>query len=167
MQAIKSTLFFCLSLLTAQQGFAQDIATYLHGGSSRTWELHYITWFDGDTERSEEFGAGTGDAYTQNEDEATTIPETIVFHSDGTCELYYIAQYEESDSDDDEDLVETGYWQDATWTISGGNVRISESDETDYVWSLTGISGLEDGFACGFDYYGFTSGIEELGYFLE
>ena len=168
MQVIKSALFFCLSLLTAQQGFAQDIATYLHGGGSRTWELHYITWLDGDTEQSQEFGEGTGDAYTQNEDEATTIPETIIFHSNGTCQMYYIAHYTElNDGDEDEDLVETGYWQAATWSVDSGNVWISESDETDYVWALTGISGLQNGFACGFDYYGFNSGIQQLGYFLE
>ena len=57
------------------------------------------------------------------------IPETITFYSDGTCELLYLASYGETDSDEDEDLIEEVYTVTARWQVSGNNVKILEPAE--------------------------------------
>ncbi len=165
MQIIKSTLFFCLCLLATQQVFAQNLATFLSGGNSRTWELRDITWNDGFEDESQEFSTDT--EFIQNEDEATTIPETIIFKADGTCSLLYVAYYNDSDNDGDEDLLDWDWWLDGTWTVSGYDVLIVE--ENGYTWKLKGIQmdAENEEFDGGFDYYGFDSGIKQLGYYME
>lgn len=164
---MKTYLFFCLTLLTAGQVVGQNLETYLHGGSSRQWELHSIVWNDNSRLESQEFGEGQGDEFTQENDEATTIPETIVFHADGTCLLVYVAHYNDTDGDEDEDLVD-GAWELAgTWTVYGDNVQIVESNG--YTWSLSGIQphAEDEEFESGYDYAGFNSGIRSLGYYID
>lgn len=189
MQFIKSILFLCLSLLVAQSATAQSIANLLHGGGSRTWELRDIDWNDGSEKESQEFGNDKG---FLNDDEATTIPETIVFNSNGTCSLSYVGYYNDTDGDDDEDLIDGDWVLSGTWRVSGSNVIITE--ENGYTWSLTGVHGVagaeeegeteggegetEEGeeaagetkiteFEAGFDFGGFNSGIRSLGYFID
>lgn len=167
MRIIPSILFLGFSLFFIQQAKSQNLANYLTGGSTRTWELHSIAWADGSHLESEEFGEGEGDSFTQENDEATTIPETIVFKSDGTCELTYVAYYSDGDGDGDEDLWDQDWTLSGKWKISNGNVIISE--ENGYTWTLTGvqINTADQEIEGGYDYHGFNSGIQSLGYFID
>ncbi|MCE7923390.1 MAG: hypothetical protein DYG98_10055 [Haliscomenobacteraceae bacterium CHB4] len=176
MQFKKSLLFLCLCLLTCYRGFTQDIAEALHGGDSKTWELRQITWVDGEEEESEEFGED--EEYIEEHDEATLIPETITFHADGTCELLYIAFFSETDSDEDEDLVVEARIVEGYWEVVGQDVKImepAEEGEDDegldpgegYAWWLKNIQIGDDEFECGFEYYGFTDGIQSIEFDLE
>lgn len=163
-------------LLTSFQLRAQGIGPALHGGGSQTWELREIIWVDGEKLESEEFGEN--EDYVEEYDEATLIPETITFHADGTCELLYVAFFSETDSDEDEDLVEEVRIVEGTWKVVGKDVKIMEpadGDEDDgdldpgegYAWWLKNIR-IDDGeFECGFEYYGFTDGIQALEFDLE
>jgi|GEM_PF-1828608 len=176
---MKYILFLIICIFASQQGIAQkDIKSFLHGGDAISWELRTIIWDDGERLDSEEFGEGEGDDYTLNNDDATLIPETITFYKDGTCELLYIAYYGQTDSDEDEELIDESYVLIAKWTLTGNNIRITEPEDSDgaadgrddggldpypgYCWQLTNIKIENATFSCGYDFYGFNSGIKTL-----
>ena len=176
---IFSCIFTCSALALSAQG--TQLAEYLHKNGSAIWELRTIVWEDGSSMESEEFGEGEDDAFTLENDDATIIPETIVFNADGTCIMYYVAHYEETEDGEDEELEEGLYEVHATWKIeNGNNVRIMEPEENDgdddglddagldpypgYCWHLNKIVAKNGTFSCVYDWYGFTSGISKLVY---
>lgn len=164
---MKSLLLLSLGLLATHVASGQDIASYLYGDGTRQWELRSIEWNDGSELESQEFGEGQDDEFTEENDEATTIPETIIFRSDGTCSLSYVAYFDDTDGDDDEDLVDKEWWLEGTWTVSGYNIKIRESNG--YTWTLTNVQpdAENEEFNAGYDYGGFNSGIKSLGYFMD
>lgn len=171
MKISKNWFLLCLCLLASHSGFTQSLKQALSGDDGKTWELHEIVWVDGDEQESDEFGEN--EAYIENYDEATMIPETITFYADGTCELLYIAAYSETDGDADEDLVIEAYTVTGTWKVSGSNVKILEpaeegeddgglDPEPGFCWWLMNVQVEGDEIACGFQYYGYTDGIKTL-----
>ena len=176
MKLNKPILFLCLCLLGGYRGLSQDIGQALHGGGSQTWELREIIWEDGDKQESEEFAED--EEYIEEYDEATMIPETITFHADGTCELLYIAFFSETDNDEDEDMVVEARIVEGHWEIVGNDVKImepAEEGEDDggldagegFAWWLKNIRIGDDEFESGFEYYGYTDGIQSIEFDLE
>ncbi len=172
MKTSKNLLLLFLCLLAAiQSGLSQNLKQAISSSDGKTWELHEIVWIDGDEQESDEFGEN--EAYIENYDEATMIPETITFYSDGTCELLYIASYNETDGDADEDLVVEAYLVTGTWKTQGSNIKILEpaeegeddgglDPEPGFCWWLMNVQVAEGEINCGFQYYGYTDGIQTL-----
>lgn len=182
MKMNKCLLLLCFCFFAGYQGYAQIKKSTLAGEDKMTWELYYIEWVDGDKQQSKEFSEE--EDYIENYDEATMIPETITFYSDGTCDLLYLASYGETDNDEDEDLIVEEYTVNARWQLLGNSVKILEPaeegdddgglDSGDGIsWWLTNIeyeydeeSGDID-IKCGYKFYDYTGGIKEVFFYLE
>lgn len=169
----KSILVFCVCLFAGYQSFAQS---YLG-----TFELHFIDYEDESVTdlADNEFGKGEGDDFEKTED-ATELPETIIFKDDGTCELYFWAYYTEEeedeaeeDEDDDDELVTSGIWVKGTWSFDANTSTFAiHEDGYDAGWSLTNVKILEDEdgntyIQGGFSLLGFSWGIKMIQYGVE
>ena len=127
---------FCLLLLASYKGNTQSLASQLTGGDSRAWELRSCDLEGADDWTWEEFG--DHDEFEEDSDLAQLLPETIVFHNNGTCEMLYVSYYMESDDTPydnftDEDLTVKG-----RWSVSGNTVTITE--DNGWTWSLKDIN---------------------------
>ncbi|MBI5915891.1 MAG: hypothetical protein HY842_10975 [Bacteroidetes bacterium] len=164
MKNIKSILLVCLCVSAGYRGFAQDVAQSLTGGGSRTWELREIHWFNNQELESEEFSEDA--QYARQTELAQLVPETIVFHDDGTCDLLYVSYYTEND-----ELVVRPLELKGQWSFDGQSVKILEptddgviDEEKGSAWWLEDIVMGEGKFESKFNLYGFTDGIRGIEY---
>jgi hypothetical protein len=167
MKNIKSILLLCLCVFAGYQGFAQDVAQSLTGGSSRTWELREIHWFNNQELESEEFSENA--QYARQTELAQLVPETIVFHADGSCDLLYVSYY----SDNGELLVKPLELK-GQWSFDGQSVKILEPTDDGVIdeakgsaWWLQDIQVSEGRIESKFNLYGYTDGIRGIEYELE
>ena len=167
MKHIKSILLLCLCLLAGYRGFAQDVAQSLTGGGSRTWELREIHWINNQELESEEFSEDA--QYARQTELAQLVPETIVFHADGSCDLLYVSYYAEND-----ELLVQPLELKGKWSFDGKSVKILEPTDDGVIdeakgsaWWLEDIRLSEGKFESKFNLYGFTDGIREIEYELE
>ncbi len=145
----------------------KDVKSFLTGGASRRWELREVRWIDNKVFHEEEFSAN--EEFTKRTELAQLVPETIIFHADGSCELSYVSYYNKKG-----ELEATPYNEKGKWAFDGQHVKILLPNDDGKIdeakgsaWSLTNIQVSEGKFKCKFDLYGFTAGIEEIEYDIE
>lgn len=144
-----------------------DLKTMLSGESSKRWELRDVKLAD---KKYHEEDFNNNDEFELKNDVAQIVPETIVFHADGTCEMTYVSQYK------DGKVVEGDYKVNGQWSVEGETVEIIENangdskleESRDEVFWLKDVVVTEKGFKSKFSLQGdYTGGVQELGYEAE
>lgn len=135
-------------LLAIPRGNAQSIAAILTGGDSREWELRKIDLEEGTDWESEEFG--DNDEFEENSEFAQLIPETIVFHANGTCELLYVSYFLDEDDTPYDNFTDSDLTVRGRWQISGNSVVITEPDG--WTWAMKNLDFLKDDDDGGYDF---------------
>ncbi len=160
-----SALLFCLCLCAGYRANAQSVTQILTGGDSREWELRKIDMTEGTDFSYEEFG--DHDEFEEDSELAQLIPETVVFHSNGTCEMLYVSYFEEDDDTPYDNFTDSDITIKGRWRVSGNNVTITE--DGGWVWSMNNLDFLKDDeggydFQCNLAFEGSTKDIQEIVY---
>ncbi len=125
--------------------------------------LHDMT--EGTDFSYEEFG--DHDEFEEDSELAQLIPETVVFHSNGTCEMLYVSYFEEDDDTPYDNFTDSDITIKGRWRVSGNNVTITE--DGGWVWSMNNLDFLKDDeggydFQCNLAFEGSTKDIQEIVY---
>lgn len=155
------TLVAAFTRLTNAQA---DLKKMLSGESSKRWELRDVKLAD-KSYHEEDFN--NNDEFELKNDVAQIVPDIIVFHADGTCEMTYVSQYK------DGKVVEGDFKANGKWSVEGETVEIIENangdnkleEARDEIFWLKDLVITEKGFKSKFSLEGdYTGGVQELGY---